>query len=152
MIINMFLLLNEVFKEFYTDALHNASARYLFFGLHGHDALVPWIWTALAMNTVSLILLMSPWTRRMVPLNIACLLLIVGIWIEKGMGLIVPGFIPNPLGEIVEYVPTWNEILICVGIWAVGAIIYTILLRCTTPILKGKLKINLKYTQRNVSY
>ena len=152
MIINMFLLLNEVFKEFYTDALHNASARYLFFGLHGHDALVPWIWTALAMNTVSLILLMSPWTRRMVPLNIACLLLIVGIWIEKGMGLIVPGFIPNPLGEIVEYVPTWNEILICVGIWAVGAIIYTILLRCTTPILKGKLKINMKYTQRNVSY
>lgn len=152
MIINMFLLLNEVFKEFYTDSLHNASAQYLFFGLHGHDALVPWIWSALAMNTVALILLMSPLTLRMMPLNIACVLLIVGVWIEKGMGLIIPGFIPNPLGEIVEYFPTWNEILICVGIWAVGAIIYTILLRCTTPILKGKLKINLKYTQRKVQY
>lgn len=152
MIINMFLLLNEVFKEFYTDALHNASARYLFFGLHGHDALVPWIWSALTMNTVALIMLMTPLTLRMAPLNIACLLLIVGIWIEKGMGLIVPGFIPNPLGEIVEYVPTWNEIFICAGIWAVGAIIYTVLLRCATPILKGKLSINLKYTQRHVQY
>ncbi|MEZ5581736.1 MAG: hypothetical protein R3F37_02185 [Candidatus Competibacteraceae bacterium] len=27
----------------------------------------------------------------------------MGIWIEKGMGLVVPGFIPTPLGEIFEY-------------------------------------------------
>ncbi|MCA9406254.1 MAG: polysulfide reductase NrfD [Candidatus Omnitrophica bacterium] len=150
MSINMFLLINELFKEFYTDTLHNASAKYLFFGLHGHDALVPWIWTALAMNTVALILLMSPITRRVVPLNIACILLIVGIWIEKGMGLIIPGFIPNPLGEIVEYVPTWNEIFVCVGVWATGGLVYTVLLRCATPILKGQLNINLKYTQRKI--
>jgi len=75
-------------------------------------------------------------------------LLIIGIWIEKGIGLIIPGFIPSPLGEVVEYVPTLNEILICVGIWAFGFLLYTILLRVSTPILKGKLQIPLKYTQR----
>ena len=39
------------------------------------------------------------------------MLSIVGIWIEKGMGLIVPAFVPTPLGEIVEYVPTLHEII-----------------------------------------
>jgi molybdopterin-containing oxidoreductase family membrane subunit len=150
MTINLFLFINEVFKEFYTGSLHNASARYLLFGLHGHDMLVPWIWSALAMNTAALILLLTPLSRRFEVLNIACILLIIGIWIEKGMGLIIPGFIPNSLGEIVEYFPTWNEIFICAGIWAIGGLIYTVLLRCSIPILKGRLQINLKYTHKNV--
>ena len=55
------------------------------------------------------------------------------------MGLIVPGFIPTPLGEIVEYLPTWNETLICLGIWAVGLMLYTILVRVTVPVLDGRL-------------
>jgi molybdopterin-containing oxidoreductase family membrane subunit len=33
-----------------------------------------------------------------------------GIWIEKGMGLIVPGFIPSPIGEVTEYYPTFIEV------------------------------------------
>lgn len=148
MIINVFLLGNELFKEFYTDTLHNASAKYLFFGLHGHSSLVPWIWTALGFNLVSMILLMLPISEKIKYLNIACILAVIGIWIEKGMGLIIPGFIPTPIGEIVEYAPTWNEILICVGIWAFGFLLYTILLRLSIPILLGKLQIPLKYTQK----
>ena len=63
MIINMFLLACEVFTEFYTDSAHVASARYLYFGLHGRDALVPWIWTAIGMNLVATALLMLPASR-----------------------------------------------------------------------------------------
>src|SRR5262249_32002012 len=126
MLINVFLLLNELFKEFYTGNLHVASAKYLYFGLHGHHALRPWIWTAIALNVLALVLLVLPVSRSLRWLNVACALAIVGIWIEKGMGLVVPGFVPSPLGEIVEYVPTLNETLICLGIWAFGLLCYTI--------------------------
>jgi Ni/Fe-hydrogenase subunit HybB-like protein len=139
MVINVFLLFNEVFKEFYTDSLHVASAKYLFFGLHGHNALVPWIWTAIVFNLTAMVLLLIPASRSLKWLDVACVLAIVGIWIEKGMGLVVPGFVPTPLGEIVEYSPTLNETLICLGIWAFGLLCYTIFLRMAVPILQGKL-------------
>lgn len=138
MIINVFLLGNEVFKEFYTGNLHVAAAQYLYFGLHGHHALVPWIWTAIACNLTALTLLLLPISTSLKWLDVACVLAIVGIWIEKGMGLVIPGFIPSPLGEIVEYSPTWNETLICFGIWAFGLLIYTVLLRVAVPILQGR--------------
>jgi Ni/Fe-hydrogenase subunit HybB-like protein len=139
MVINVFLLINEVFKEFYTDSLHVASAKYLYFGLHGHTGLVPWIWTAVAFNLTATVLLLLPLSKSLKWLDLACVLAIVGIWIEKGMGLVVPGFVPTPLGEIVEYTPTLNETLICVGIWAFGLLCYTLFLRMSVPILQGKL-------------
>lgn len=142
MLINVFLLLNEVFKEFYTDNLHVAASQYLFFGLYGHHALVPWIWTAIGCNLVALVLLLLPVTRSLRWLDLACVLAIVGIWIEKGMGLVVPGFIPSPLGEIVEYTPSLNETLVCFGIWAFGILCYTLLLRVAVPILQGRLTRN----------
>lgn len=138
MIINVFLLGNEVFKEFYTGNLHVSSAQYLYFGLHGHHALVPWIWTAIACNLVALVLLLLPISTSLKWLDLACVLAIVGIWIEKGMGLVIPGFVPSPLGEIVEYSPTLNETLICFGIWAFGLLVYTVLLRVAVPILQGR--------------
>jgi Ni/Fe-hydrogenase subunit HybB-like protein len=137
--INMFLLACEVFTEFYTDSAHGVSARYLFFGLHGHYALVPWIWTSVVMTTVALVIFCLPLARSLHWMNLACVLLIIGIWIEKGMGLIIPGFVPTPLGEIVEYSPTLNETLICFGIWAFGLMLYTIFVRVTVPVLSGKL-------------
>ena len=138
MIINVFLLGNEVFKEFYTGNLHVSSATYLYLGLHGHHALVPWIWTAIGCNLVALTLLLLPISTSLRWLDVACVLAIVGIWIEKGMGLVIPGFIPSPLGEIVEYSPTWNETLVCLGIWAFGLLVYTVLLRVAVPILQGR--------------
>jgi CRP-like cAMP-binding protein len=139
MIINVFLLLNEVFKEFYSGTTHGASSHYLFIGLHGYHALVPWIWTAVVFNVVAMILLVLPVSRSLKWLNITCVLSIVGIWIEKGMGLVVPGFIPTPLGAIVEYTPSLNETLICFGIWAFGLLCYTVFLRMAVPILQGRL-------------
>jgi hypothetical protein len=138
MIINVFLLLNELFKEFYTDNLHVAASQYLYFGLHGYHALVPWIWTAIICNLTAMVLFILPASRSLRWLDLACVLAIIGIWIEKGMGLVIPGFIPSPLGEIVEYSPTLNETLISLGIWAFGLLCYTILLRVAVPIMQGR--------------
>ncbi len=138
MIINLFLLICEVFTEFYADTRHIASAQYLFLGLGGKHALVPWIWTAIGMNVVATAIFVMPASRNVRALNIACVLAIVGIWIEKGMGLIVPAFIPTPLGEVVEYFPTWHETLVSLGIWGFGLLIYTILVRVSVPVLLGE--------------
>jgi Ni/Fe-hydrogenase subunit HybB-like protein len=139
MIINMFLLACELFTEFYTDSAHLASSQYLYFGLHGRHGLVPWIWTAIGMNLLATALLVLPASRGLRWLNVACVLSVVGIWIEKGMGLIVPAFIPTPLGELVEYVPTVREITVCLGIWAFGLLLYTIFVRISVPVLAGDL-------------
>ncbi len=137
--VNMFLLGCELFTEFYGESTHIVSMIYLFFGLHGHHALVPWIWTAIGLNSIALTILLLPVARRLWFMNVACVFLIFGIWIEKGMGLIVPAFIPSPIGEIVEYIPTWNEIFVCFGIWSFGLLLYTILVRVTVPVLSGRL-------------
>jgi Ni/Fe-hydrogenase subunit HybB-like protein len=140
MIINVFLLANEIFTEFYNSNKHDVSWRYLVFGLDGHHALVPWFWTAVTLNVSAMVLLMLPYSRRLKWLNVACCLCIFGIWIEKGMGLVIPGFIPTPLGQIVEYEPSWNETLVCLGIWAFGLLCFTVLLRMAVPILQGQLR------------
>jgi Ni/Fe-hydrogenase subunit HybB-like protein len=139
MIINVFLLLNELFKEFYTGTVHVASSKYLFLGLHGHHALVPWIWTAITFNLTAMVLLVLPLSRSLKWLNLTCVLAIVGIWIEKGMGMVIPGFTPTTLGAIKEYQPSANETMVCLGIWAFGLLCYTIFLRMAVPILQGRL-------------
>lgn len=138
MLINVFLLACEVFKEFYSGHQHMVSSKYLYLGLHGYHALVPWIWVAIVFNLTAMVLLVLPVSRSLKWLNLTCVLCITGIWIEKGMGLVIPGFIPTPLGEMVEYSPSLNETLICFGIWALGLLCYTVFLRMSVPILQGK--------------
>lgn len=140
LLINLFLLGCEMFVEFYSGTYHVAAAKYLYFGLHGHDSLVPWIWTAIGLNVTALLILLMPLSNRLVFLDLACIFLIVGIWIEKGMGLIIPGFVPSPLGQIVEYQPSLNETLICMGIWAFGILVYSWMVHVAVPILKGQFR------------
>ena len=139
--INLFLLGAEVFKEFYSGTVHMAPIQYLYFGLHGKSALVPWMWFATILNISAFLLFLLPKTREnFTTLNMACVFVITGIYIEKGMGLVVPGFVPDTLGEIYEYTPTNPEILITIGVWATGALIYTLLLKFALPIYTGKLR------------
>ena len=139
MIINVFLLVCEIFTEFYSGGLHVVSSKYLYLGFHGYHALVPWIWTAITFNLTAMVLLVLPVSRSLRWLNLTCMLCITGIWIEKGMGLVIPGFIPTPLGEMAEYSPSLNEALVCFGIWAFGLLSYTIFLRMAVPILQGNI-------------
>ena len=142
-LINMFLLISEIFTEFYADSAHIASSRYLFFGLHGHNALVPWIWTAVSLNVLALLALLSrKFEKKGVYVrNIPLLMLIVAIWIEKGMGLVFPGFIPTQLGEIVEYMPSANEVMVSVGIWGTGLFIITCLIKHAVDVETGEIKL-----------
>jgi len=142
---SLFLLASEAFTEFYTDSAHVASARYLFIGLEGHNGLVPWIWTAITLNVTALIILYTPFSKSKKLLNIACAMIITGVWIEKGMGLVIPAFVPTPLGEIVDYKPTLNEALVSIGIAGFGLLIFTILVRVTIPVLSGRLTIDKPY-------
>ncbi|RMG70586.1 MAG: polysulfide reductase [Nitrospirae bacterium] len=139
--INLFLFAAEFFKEFYSNSIHLAPMKYLYFGLHGHYSLVPWMWASLLFNLTAFTLFLIPKTREhFFSLNLACVLVIAGVYIEKGMGLVVPGFIPGTLGEIYEYTPTMIERYITVGIWAFGALIYTIFLKFMVPIYKGEIR------------
>ena len=135
-VINLVMLFSEVFKEFYTFTHHSLAAQYLFFGLEGHNSLVPWIWTAIALNIMgTLLFAFDPTKGNPRYLMVAAISLFTGIWIEKGFGLIIPGFVPSPMGEVVDYSPSSFEILITLGVLATGAFVMTLLLKPALVIL-----------------
>ena len=139
--INLIMLGSEIFKEFYFPTEHSMSAQYLFFGLGEHRALVVWIWTSILLNlSATIALTLHPIRRSRKSLIAACIVLFVAIWMEKGMGLVIPGFVPSPLGEIVEYGPTWVEFSVTAGIWAMGLFVFTVLVRVALPIELGQLR------------
>ena len=139
--INLIMLISELFKEFYAQTHHSESAYYLFFGLDGKTALLPWIWTSITLNvTATIILTFHKLRNNFKFLFFACFILFVAIWIEKGFGLIVPGFIPGPYGKIAEYTPTIIEIGVTLGIWSLGAFIFTMLAKTAIEIETGKLR------------
>ncbi len=138
--ISLFFVGVELFTDFYNEGAHAASIHYLFFGLGGFDSLQMWIWVALALNLIAVVILMiHPLRGNTQMLNIACVLAFVGIWIEKGMGLVIPGFIPTPLGEIFEYMPTSVELGVAAGIWAFGILVFTLLAKAVIAIKQGKI-------------
>jgi len=139
--ISLFFVLAELFTDFYNEGAHAASIHYLFLGLGGFDSLRGWIWFALALNLTALVILMiHPLREKIAMLNIACALTFTGIWIEKGMGLVIPGFVPTPLGEIFEYKPTDVELSVAAAIWAFGILIFTMLAKAVIAIEQGRLR------------
>lgn len=140
MSINLLMLASELFTLFYTGGSHGDAAQYLYFGLHGNYALVGWIWTAIVCNLVGTLLFFLPAALERGSVRIsACLLCIGGIWIEKGMGLIIPGFIPSTLHQIVEYAPSFVEWKVSTGVWAFGLLVLTATLKLVTYVLSGQL-------------
>ncbi len=127
--INVFFFLCEVFVGFYSNIPgHMHSIEYLFVGIEGHASLVPWMWSAMALMVIGIILTVNPATRKNeVTLAAACAVIIFGTWIDKGLGMISGGFVPNPLHEVTEYAPTLPEIGITLGVYAIGALVLTLL-------------------------
>ena len=129
--INVFFFLCEVFVAFYSNIPeHMDHIKYLFIGLHGHGAYVPWMWVSMALMLIGIILTVNPVTRKNEGvLAVACVVIFLGTWIDKGLGMIAGGFTPSPLHEINEYIPTLPEIGIALGVWALGFLVLTALFK-----------------------
>jgi molybdopterin-containing oxidoreductase family membrane subunit len=137
----IFLTMSEIVVELYARTEHANGLYYLMFGLHGLTSLVPWFWSSVVLMVTAFVLFLIPSVRTDYKrLPILCVMAFAGIWIEKGMGLIVPGFIPSPIGEVTEYYPSFVEWLMTAGIWAFGFFILTILLKGAIGILLGDIK------------
>ena len=133
LIANLFFFGCELFVAFYSGIPeHVDHIKYLFVGIHGHGVLVPWMWSSMALMVLALILLIPPITRQNEGvLAVACVMLFIGAWIDKGLGLISAGFVPNPLHEVNEYFPTFPEVMITIGVYAIGALVLTIFYKIT---------------------
>ncbi len=136
MIINLFFVAMEVFTVFYSRIPeHIEHFEYLFVGLNGRASLAPWMWASVVMGVASVVLLLIGSTRRNESiLALICVLVFLSLWIDKGIGLIVGGFVPSPLGAVTEYAPTLPEIAITLGIWAVGFLMVTIFYKITLSV------------------
>jgi Ni/Fe-hydrogenase subunit HybB-like protein len=141
MFINLFLLGAELFKEFYSQTQELRYTQYFWFGLGEHRALVPYAWTSLFASVAAFFIFLVPKLRQnWATLNLGCLLIWSGVYIEKGLGLVIPGMTPDTLGEIYEYRPTLTEWSIALGIFGVGFLVFTILVKISVPILVGTFK------------
>jgi Ni/Fe-hydrogenase subunit HybB-like protein len=101
---------------------------YLFSGLHGQGNLQPLMWTCATLAILAAILMVNPKTRNSetwLPVGCACVFL--SLWMEKGVALVVGGFIPSPLETVFQYSPTLPELAITLGVWGLGFLILTIL-------------------------
>jgi len=128
-IVNFFFLAMEFFTAFYSGIpAEERSLDYLFFGLDGHAALRPYMWLSVAIGAAAVIVLSVPRLRnRERYLVAASAAMFVSLWIDKGVGLIIGGFIPSPLETVTEYAPTLHEVLITLGVWATGSLVLTLL-------------------------
>ena len=137
--INLFLHGAEAFKEYYSNTEHALYTRYWFQGIGEHRTLVPFAWTAVFLNVLAFALFIVPKARRHpVLLYVGCFATYAGCYIDKGMGLIIPGLTPDALGEIYEYYPTLAELRVAAGVFALGFLVFTLMLKVAVPILLGE--------------
>jgi molybdopterin-containing oxidoreductase family membrane subunit len=134
--INVFFFLCEIFVAFYSQIPeHMDHIKYLFVGLHGHAAYVPWMWASFILMIVGIILTVVPTTRKNEGvLAVACVVIFLGTWIDKGLGMIAGGFTPSPLHEVNEYIPSLQEIVIALGVWAMGFLVLTALFKIAVSV------------------
>jgi molybdopterin-containing oxidoreductase family membrane subunit len=124
---HIFLLIAELFTVFYSGIPEHATHfRFLLFG-EGGKSLMAWEWISLWLGLSALALLLNPRTRKNERwLALSCGILFASVWIEKGLLMIVAGFIPSPLGRFTQYFPTAPELLIAAGVYGIGAFLITI--------------------------
>jgi len=136
MIINVFFVALELFTALYSQIPeHVVHFQFLFLGLDGQAPLVPWMWTSSVLALVSVGLLLVPAMRQNeTVLAATCVMVFVSLWIDKGLGLIVGGFVPSPFGVVTRYVPTGAEMLIALGVWAIGLLLVTVFYKITLSV------------------
>jgi molybdopterin-containing oxidoreductase family membrane subunit len=140
MILNVFFVLLELFTAFYSNIPgHMHSFEYLFHGIDGHAKLVPFMWTSAVLGIISVALLIPSSTRNNEKILVPTLvILIIATWIDKGLGLVAGGFIPNPMEHVTEYFPTLPELMITLGVYATGALVLTVLYKVAVSVKEEK--------------
>ncbi len=128
-ITNLFLVLVEIFAVMFSNIAGDMEHfQYLYFGLDGRGKLVPWMWLSTVLAVASIVLLIVPRTRRNEKtLLAACVGVFFSTWIDKGLCLVVGGFIPSSLGRVTEYLPTVPELVIASAVYAAAALLLTLL-------------------------
>jgi len=143
---NLFLTAAESFKELYSGTEHVVYFKYLLFGLEKngvhYNTLVPFAWASIITGFIAFMLFLIPKTRmNWTTLNIGCVLIYASVYIEKGMGLIIPGLTPDALGEIYVYRPSFTEVAVAAGIFSLGALVFTVMLKAAVPMMLGEFTV-----------
>lgn len=135
-IANLFFFACECFVVYYSGIpSHLAHTQYLLFGLHGHNMMVPWMWSALGLMGLGAIFLLVPKLRNNhALLPVTCAMIFFGAWIDKALGMIAGGFVPSPLHHVKEYAPTLQEGIIALGVYGAGLFVLTILYKLATTV------------------
>jgi Ni/Fe-hydrogenase subunit HybB-like protein len=138
MFVNLFLLGAELYREFYSATEHLRFTAHVWTGLGEHRALVPFAWAGLACSVAAFLLLLVPATRRrLATLNAGCVLVWIGVYLEKGMLLVVGGMTPDTLGQVYGYTPGGTELAVAAGVFGIGFLLFTALVKVAVPILYG---------------
>ena len=147
MFANVFFLALEFFTAFYSGIPGHANGfKYLYVGLEGHTELVPLMWTSTIFAAVSLFMLIFPSIRRKEGLlATACVMLFISLWIDKGFGLIIGGFVPNPFEEVHVYWPTALEAIVTVGVWAIGFLVLSMLYKIAISVREQTAGIEIEH-------
>jgi len=141
MAVNLFFVGVEAFAEFYQQTAHTVHATFQWFGAHGHPGISIYTRFALVLDVTAFVIFVVPFLRNRLPLlATACACAFGGIFIEKGMGLLLPGLTPDALGEVYAYEPSLNEVLVGAGVWGVGALLFTLMVRVASAINAGDLR------------
>ncbi|MES9973878.1 MAG: NrfD/PsrC family molybdoenzyme membrane anchor subunit, partial [Candidatus Thiodiazotropha sp.] len=150
--IALFLTMSEIVTELYPSTEHSLGLQYLMFGHNGLNSLVPYFWTALSLMVGSFVLLLIPRIRKnLTLLPFICIAAFIGIWIEKGMGLMLPGVIPTPIGEFAEYTPSHIELMVVGGVWAIGFFLLTFMLKGAVAVMLGEVRYQTREIEQPVS-
>ena len=147
MFANVFFLGLEFFTAFYSGIPgHQHPFYYLYAGLDGHSELVPMMWTSSVFAVVSLLMLVVPSIRKNeTTLVLACIMLFISLWIDKGFGLIIGGFVPNPFEEVHTYWPTMPETMITIGVWAIGFLVLTFLYKIAVTVREQTVGVEIEH-------
>jgi molybdopterin-containing oxidoreductase family membrane subunit len=140
MAVNVFFVLVELFTGLYSDIpAHVHHFEYMYLGHEGHGVLAPWMTVSTVLSIVGLLLLLFPQVRRKEgALAVACVMVVTALWIEKGLGLVITGFVPSPLGYYNEYWPSTSEVLIGLGVYGIGFFVLTVLYKIAVSVREEK--------------
>jgi molybdopterin-containing oxidoreductase family membrane subunit len=137
-LVDLLMLASEVFVGLHAGGTERDAVRLLVLGLDGHGDLVPWFWTALGLHVIGVGLLARP-ARDLGRGRLlgACGALFAAVWFEKGLGFLLPGFLPAPTDAVAAYRPSAIEWSVTGGIWAAGALALSLGLRAFGPLLRS---------------